>query len=142
MPGVIRHPIGPSPRTYNAAFAVGIMDYVYVLLDVKREHSCGRSPHAGLGGEASASSINLVGQASAGARVIVNTPYPMMKDEDDPASQGRCFGPTLDADKIVCDAVYRAGSDTSLNKIAREQGARELTGGREPNVEAIEYALA
>lgn len=85
---VIRHPIDPSPRTYNAAFAVGVMDYVYVPLDVKRERPRGRSPRADSEGETSAISIDLVGEASAGARVIVNTPYLGMKDGDDPAVQG------------------------------------------------------
>lgn len=143
MPGVIRHPIDLilGPRMHNAVFAVGVMDYVYVQLDVRRERSRCRLPRAGSGGETSASSIDLVGGASAGARAIVNS-YLGMKDEDGLASAAGCLGPTLGADKIVCNAVYRAGSETSLNKIAREQGARELTGGREPNVEAMEYALA
>jgi hypothetical protein len=65
-----------------------------------------------------------------------------MKDEDNLASVVGRLGPTLDADKIVRNAVYRVGSETSLDKIAREQDARELTCGREPNVEAMEYALA
>jgi len=144
LPGVIRHPIDLilNPRMHNAVFAVGVMDYVYVPLDVRQERLSGRSPRARSGGETSASSIDLVGEASAGARAIVNNSYLGMKDEDDLASAAGCLGPTLDADRIVCNAVYRAGSETSLNKIAREQGARELTGGREPNVEAMEYALA
>lgn len=143
MPGVIRHPIDPSPssRTYNAAFVVGVMDCVSVPLDVGRERSRGRSPHAGSGSATSVSSIDLVGEASERAQAIVHTPYREMK-EDDLAAQEGYRGVTLGADKIVCDAVYRAGSDTSSNKVAREQGTRELTGGREPNVEAMGYALA
>ena len=58
----------------------------------------------------------------------------------------------------VCDAVYRPGVETSLARLARERGARVVTGdrmllyqgalaqqlwtGREPNVEAMSHAIS
>ena len=64
----------------------------------------------------------------------------------------------LDEGRVVCDAVYRPGRDTDLIREARERGARVVPGermllyqgvlaqrlwtGREPNVKAMDGALA
>jgi shikimate dehydrogenase len=64
----------------------------------------------------------------------------------------------LSTEKVVCDAVYLAGRETELIRRAREAGARVVPGdrmllyqgvqaqrvwtGREPNVEAMDGALA
>jgi shikimate dehydrogenase len=93
-------------------------------------------------------------QAAREVEVIVNATPLGMKDGDPlplPVEH-------LDEARVVCDAVYRPGRDTCLIRKARERGARVVTGermllyqgvlaqqlwtGREPNVRAMDGALA
>ena len=107
----------------------------------------------GSGTEISAGSIQSVEQATLDADVIVNATYLGMKDGDELPVPEVSLGP----EKVVCDLVYRAGRETRLIEVARERGARVVAGdrmllyqgvqaqrlwtGREPNVEAMNYAL-
>jgi shikimate dehydrogenase len=93
-------------------------------------------------------------EAAREVEVIVNATPLGMKDGDPlpiPIEH-------LDEGRVVCDAVYRPGRDTGLIREARERGARVVTGermllyqgvlaqrlwtGREPNVKAMDGALA
>ena len=95
-----------------------------------------------------------VGQAAEKAEILINATYLGMTDEDPlplPAE-------TLTAEKVVCDAVYRARGETAFIRRAREAGARTVSGGRmllyqgvqaqrvwtgrEPNIEVMSDALA
>lgn len=95
-----------------------------------------------------------VAAAAEGASVLINTTYLGMKNDDPlPIPEG-CIGPSV----AVCDAVYRAGGETRLVRIARERGARTVGGermllyqgvqaqrawtGAEPDVEAMSDALS
>lgn len=60
------------------------------------------------------------------ADVIVNTTYLGMKEEDPLPIPVDGLGPG----KVVCDVVYRRGTDTELVRRARDTGARVVTGGR------------
>lgn len=60
------------------------------------------------------------------AEVIVNTTYLGMKEEDPLPMPVDGLGPG----KVVCDVVYRRGTDTELVRRARDTGARVVTGGR------------
>jgi len=108
----------------------------------------------GAGIHISAGSLDGVAEDVSKADIIVNATYLGMKDEDElPVPAGR-----LDGGKIVCDAVYRAGRETRLIQLAREAGALVIPGGRmllyqgvqaqrlwtgrEPDVEAMNDALA
>ncbi len=98
--------------------------------------------------------LDEIVEAVAEAEVLVNATYLGMKDGDPspfPAA-------SLTTEKVVCDAVYRAGRETALILQAREDGARTVSGGRmllyqgvqaqriwtgrEPNVGAMSDALA
>jgi shikimate dehydrogenase len=98
--------------------------------------------------------LDEIGEAVAEAEVLINATYLGMKEGDllpFPAA-------SLTAEKVVCDAVYRAGRETALILHAREDGARTVSGGRmllyqgvqaqriwtgrEPNVEVMSDALA
>jgi len=108
---------------------------------------------ARLGAEISAGPLESMEEAAMGAEVIINTTYLGMNDEDPLPVPAGC----LDAGKIVCDAVYRAGQETRLIEAARKLGARVVTGdrmllyqgiqaqrlwtNREPDVEAMKDAL-
>lgn len=98
--------------------------------------------------------VDEVSEAAAEAEVLINATYLGMKEEDPlPLPAG-----SLTVDKVVCDAVYRAGGETALIRRAREVGARSVSGGRmllyqgvqaqrvwtgrEPNVEVMSDALA
>lgn len=103
--------------------------------------------------EVSAGSLDDVEEAASGAEVIVNATYLGMKDEDPVPVPVGC----LESQKVVCDAVYRAGKETRLIEAARQRGARVVTGdrmllyqgvqaqrlwtGQEPDVEAMNDAL-
>lgn len=87
------------------------------------------------------------------SEVVVNTTYLGMKDGDPLPLPETAFREGLD----VCDAVYRAGTETGLVREARERGSRTVSGGRmllyqgvasqrawtgrEPDVEAMSRAL-
>jgi shikimate dehydrogenase len=93
-------------------------------------------------------------EAARDVEVIVNATPLGMKDGDPlPIPPEH-----LDEGRVVCDAVYRPGRDTDLIREARERDARVVTGermllyqgvlaqrlwtGREPNVKAMDGALA
>lgn len=98
--------------------------------------------------------LDEIGEAVAEAEVLINATYLGMKEGDPlpfPAA-------SLTTEKVVCDAVYRAGRETALILHARENRARTVSGGRmllyqgvqaqriwtgrEPNVGAMSDALA
>ncbi len=106
------------------------------------------------GTEVSVHTFDEAGEVAAEAEVLINATYLGMREEDPlplPAD-------ALTADKVVCDAVYRAGRETALIRRAREVGAWVVSGGRmllyqgvqaqrvwtgrEPNVEVMSGALA
>jgi shikimate dehydrogenase len=89
-----------------------------------------------------------------GGAVIVNaTPLGMREDDPLPIPPER-----LDENSTVVDAVYRPGVETAVVRLARERGARVVTGermllyqgvlaqklwtGRQPNVSAMAAALS
>lgn len=97
--------------------------------------------------------LEEVEAAALEAGAVINTTYLGMKAGDPlPLPE-----PALREGLDVCDAVYRAGSDTELVRLARERGARTVSGGRmllyqgvasqrawtgrEPDVEAMSNAL-
>lgn len=98
--------------------------------------------------------FDRVGELAGEADVLVNATYLGMKEGDPLPFPAHC----LTAEKVVCDAVYRAGDETALIRGAREAGARTVSGGRmllyqgvqaqriwmgrEPNVGAMSDALA
>jgi shikimate dehydrogenase len=93
-------------------------------------------------------------EAARGVEVIVNC-TPLGMEDGDPLPIPVEY---LDRGRAVCDAVYRPGEETRLVKIARERGARVVTGermllyqgvqaqrlwtGREPNVKAMSEAIS
>jgi shikimate dehydrogenase len=106
------------------------------------------------GDEVLAYPVDRVEDGTAEAEVLINATYLGMKEGDPlpfPAA-------SLTAEKIVCDAVYLAGGETALIRMAREAGARVVPGGRmllyqgvqaqriwtgrEPNVEVMSDALS
>lgn len=142
-----------------SAIAVAVLNEGAARLDifnrtVSRARSlCEKLGEAAYGISIEAHSLEDASEVVEGAEVIVNATYLGMKEGDPlPVSAG-----TLDAGKVVCDAVYLAGRETALIKIAREAGARTVSGGRmllyqgveaqriwtgrEPNVEAMSYAF-
>lgn len=93
-------------------------------------------------------------EAARRAEVVVNATPLGMRDGDPlpiPAEH-------LHEGQAVCDAVYRPGRETTLVRVARERGARVVTGermllyqgvlaqrlwtGREPNVKAMDAAIS
>jgi shikimate dehydrogenase len=95
-----------------------------------------------------------LGDVAHDAEIIVNATPLGMKDGD-PLPLPVEY---LERGRTVCDAVYRPGRETALVREARERGARVVTGermllyqgvlaqqlwtGREPNVEAMDAAIA
>ena len=93
-------------------------------------------------------------RAALGADVIVNATYLGMKDGDPLPVPASC----LEANTVVCDAVYRRGGETGFVRLARERGLRTVSGermllyqgvqaqriwtGREPDVRAMSRALS
>ncbi|MBA2443634.1 MAG: shikimate dehydrogenase [Rubrobacter sp.] len=76
--------------------------------------------------EVRAQGLEGLGEAVAGAEVLVNTTYLGMKDDDPlPVPEEHLRG-----DLVICDAVYRAGGETALVRRAGERGARTVSGGR------------
>lgn len=65
-------------------------------------------------------------RAASGAGVLINTTYLGMKDGDPLPLPEEAIG----ASEAVCDAVYRAGSETPLIRVARERRVRAVTGER------------
>lgn len=108
----------------------------------------------GSGVEISAGSLDGMAENVSNADIIVNATYLGMKDEDELPFPAGC----IEGGKVVCDAVYRAGLETKLIQLAREAGALVVPGdrmllyqgvqaqrlwtGREPDVEAMNDALA
>lgn len=92
-------------------------------------------------------------EAAARAEVIINCTYLGMKDGD-PLPVPDEY---LDGERVICDAVYRAGTETALIRRSRERGALTVSGGRmllyqgvaaqriwtgrEPDVRAMSAAL-
>jgi shikimate dehydrogenase len=86
--------------------------------------------------------------------VIVNATYLGMKDDDPLPIPASC----LEANMVVCDAVYRPGGETGLIRLAKERGllavpgermllyqgvqAQRMWTGKEPDVAAMSDALA
>ena len=93
-------------------------------------------------------------EAARGVEAIVNC-TPLGMEDGDPLPIPVEY---LDRGRTVCDAVYRPGKETRLVKIARDRGARVVTGermllyqgvqaqrlwtGREPNVKAMSEAIS
>ena len=106
------------------------------------------------GVDISTGSLDGVAEDVSEADIIVNATYLGMKDEDESPVPAAC----LNGGKVVCDAVYRAGRETRLIQFARGAGALVVPGdrmllyqgvqaqrlwtGREPDVEAMNDALA
>jgi shikimate dehydrogenase len=98
--------------------------------------------------------LGALGEAASRADIIVNATSLGMK-EGDPLPIPVKY---LDEGRAVCDAVYRPDAETSLVRLAREQGARVASGkrmllyqgvlaqklwtGREPNVMAMDEAIS
>lgn len=92
-------------------------------------------------------------EAMAEVEVVVNATYLGMKEEDPLPFPAHC----LSVGKVVCDAVYLAGTETPLIQHARKAGAHTVSGERmllyqgvqaqrvwtcrEPNVRAMSKAL-
>ena len=92
--------------------------------------------------------------AAWGASVIVNATYLGMKDGDPLPLPTSC----LETDTVICDAVYRPGSETGFIRLARGRGLRTVSGGqmllyqgvqaqriwtgKEPDVRAMSDALS
>ena len=98
--------------------------------------------------------LDALDEAVLETEIIVNATSLGMKEGDPlPIPAGY-----VEDGKAVCDAVYRPGTETSLVRLARERGARVVTGkrmllyqgvlaqklwtGREPNVKAMEGAIS
>ena len=64
--------------------------------------------------------------AAEGAEILVNTTYLGMRDEDPLPLPDRF----IREDRVICDAVYRAGAETPLIHKSRERGAPTVAGGR------------
>jgi shikimate dehydrogenase len=93
-------------------------------------------------------------RATPGADVIVNATYLGMKDDDPLPVPAGC----LEANTVVCDAVYRPGGETGFVRLAKERGLCTVSGGRmllyqgvqaqriwtgrEPDVRAMSRALS
>jgi shikimate dehydrogenase len=120
----------------------------------KAEELCAKLPEAAGGAEVLAYPFDRVEDGAAEAEVLINATYLGMK-EGDPLPFSAA---SLNAEKIVCDAVYLSGGETALIRRAREAGARVVPGGRmllyqgvqaqrvwtgrEPNVEVMSDALS
>jgi shikimate dehydrogenase len=98
--------------------------------------------------------LDALDEAVPEAEIVVNATSLGMKEGDPlPIPAGY-----VEECKVVCDAVYRPGTETSLIRLARHRGARVATGkrmllyqgvlaqklwtGREPNVKAMDGAIA
>lgn len=98
--------------------------------------------------------LGALDEALSRADVVVNTTPLGMKDGD-PLPIPEEY---LEGDRVICDAVYRPGTETPLVRRARERGAtvvagdrmllyqgvlaQELWTGREPNVKAMDRAIS
>jgi shikimate dehydrogenase len=98
--------------------------------------------------------LGALSEAASRADIVVNATSLGMK-EGDPLPIPVKY---LDEGRAVCDAVYRPDAETSLVRLAREQGARVASGkrmllyqgvlaqklwtGREPNVMAMDEAIS
>lgn len=105
------------------------------------------------GGRVTVREPEAVAEASREAEVVINTTYLGMKAGDQLPIPESALREGLD----VCDAVYRAGTETELVRRASEAGARAVSGermllyqgvsaqrawtGREPDIEAMSRAL-
>jgi shikimate dehydrogenase len=104
--------------------------------------------------KAEAYPYDALGDVAHNTEVIVNATPLGMKDGD-PLPLPVQY---LDEGRVLCDAVYRPGRETALVREARERGARVVAGermllyqgvlaqklwtGREPNVKAMDAAIA
>jgi shikimate dehydrogenase len=120
----------------------------------KAEELCAKLKEAAGGAEILAYPFDRVEDGVAESDVLINATYLGMK-EGDPLPFSAA---SLNAEKIVCDAVYLSGEETALIRRAREAGARVVPGGRmllyqgvqaqrvwtgrEPNVEVMSDALS
>lgn len=120
----------------------------------RAEELCKKLSRAARGTEVLVHPLDEVDEAAEEAEILINATYLGMKEGDPlPIPAG-----AITADKVVCDAVYLAGRETTLIRCARADGARTVPGGRmlvyqgvqaqrvwtgrEPNVEAMSDALA
>ena len=120
----------------------------------RAEELCKKLSRAARGTEVLMRPLDEADEAAEEAEILINATYLGMKEGDPlpiPAE-------AITADKVVCDAVYLAGRETTLIRCARADGARTVPGGRmllyqgvqaqrvwtgrEPNVEAMSDALA
>jgi shikimate dehydrogenase len=102
----------------------------------------------------SASSLASLAQDAHDADVIVNA-TPLGMKEGDPLPLPPEY---LQRGRVICDVVYRPGTETPLIRLAKERGARVVAGGRmllyqgvlaqklwtgrNPNVEAMDRAIS
>ncbi len=146
----------------GAAAAIGVASlgegvsrfYIANRTEDRAEELCARLSRVAQGAEVLVLPLDGAGEAVAEVEIVINATYLGMKDKDPlpvPAE-------VLSADKVICDAVYRAGRDTTLIRHARRVGACPVSGGRmllyqgvqaqriwtgrEPNVEAMSDVLA
>lgn len=102
----------------------------------------------------SASSLASLAQDAPDADVIVNA-TPLGMKEGDPLPLPPEY---VQRGRVICDVVYRPGTETPLIRLAKERGARVVAGGRmllyqgvlaqklwtgrNPNVEAMDRAIS
>ena len=142
-----------------AAIAVAVLrEAVSQLYIVNRTLGRAEQLRAKLSGVAHGAEVLVVPfdevrEAAAEAEVMINTTYLGMKEEDPLPLPPE----VLTAERVVCDAVYLAGRETTLIRCAREAGACTVPGrrmllyqgiqaqrvwtGREPNLEAMSETL-
>ncbi len=65
-------------------------------------------------------------EAAEKAEILVNSTYLGMREQDPLPLPD----PVIGGGRVICDAVYRAGTETPLIKLARERGALTVPGGR------------
>ncbi len=98
--------------------------------------------------------LDALDEAVSNAEVVINTTPLGMKDGDPLPIPVE----SLAEGAVVCDAVYRPGTETALVRLARERGARVVAGdrmllyqgvlaqklwtGHEPNVKVMDRALS
>ncbi len=98
--------------------------------------------------------LNALDEAVRDAEILVNATSLGMKDGDPLPLPPEYVG----AERAICDAVYRPGTETRLVRLARERGARVAAGdrmllyqgvlaqklwtGREPNAEVMDRVIS
>src|SRR5215207_9830387 len=92
----------------------------------RAEELCKKLSRAARGTEVLVRPLDEVDEVAEEAEILINATYLGMKEGDPlpiPAE-------AITADKVVCDAVYLAGRETTLIRCACADGARTVPGGR------------